>query len=134
MKGSIYNLYIYVWNLFHHVMILGNITCSSHVYLCHTYNVLHWYDNVKMSQVFLIDFVAGVASLWWGLSIPHGYVYDPFSILKIALRSSGCEGDVTSFPPRINTVFGVTCFFMLDLTSPLRLCSHFGERNIQVCF
>ena len=34
-----------------------------------------------------------------------------FLILRVvvALRESWCEGDITSFPPRINTDLGVTC-------------------------
>ena len=35
----------------------------------------------------------------------------------IALRSLRCEGDVTSFPPRINIVLGVTCSSSLTLLS-----------------
>ena len=40
-----------------------------------------------------------------------------FLFLRVgnALRSSSCEGDVTSFPPRINTVLGVTCLSSLAL-------------------
>ena len=73
----------------------------------------------------------GVPSLRWGFSNPHGRILGliPIFWVVIALRSLRWEGDVTSFPPRINTVLGVTCFVMLDLTGPLCLCSHSGERK-----
>ena len=97
-------------------MILGNITCSSHV--CHTYNVLHWYDNVKMSQVFLIDFAGGVASLWWALSIPHGYVYDHFLFLKSHLGLPGARGTLHPFPLELtesSVVLVLSCLTLLAL-------------------
>ena len=114
------------------------VTCSQNNTLlkCHTYNVLHCSNNVRTSQVSLIN-------LQW--EQPHwgeGFLFpmDVFMIhflsswVVVALRFLRWERDVTSFPPRINTILGVTCFVMLDLTGPLRLCSHSGERKSNSAF
>ena len=76
-----------------------------------------YYNNVRISQVPLIN-------LWW--EQPHwgeGFLFpmDAFMIhfiflrVIVALRSSRCEGAITSFPHRINTVLGVTCLSSLTL-------------------
>ena len=109
-------IYIYVWSLFHHVMILGNITCStiihtSNVYLRHTYNVLHCYDNVRMSQVPLVNLQREQPHCGEGfLFLMDAFmIHVLFSRVVVALRSLWWEGGVTYFPPRINTILGVTC-------------------------
>ena len=42
-------------------------------------------------------------------------IHSLFLWVEIALTYSRCEGDVTSFPPRINTILGVTCLSSLAL-------------------
>ena len=42
-----------------------------------------------------------------------------FVRVVVALRYSRFEGDLTFFPPRMNTVLGVTCFVITNLAGPL---------------
>ena len=42
-----------------------------------------------------------------------------FLVLRVALSSSRWEGDLTFFPPRMNTVLGVTCLSLLALLASL---------------
>ena len=46
------------------------------------------------------------------------FLFVLFLRVVIALRYSRCEGDLTSFPPRMNTVLGVTCLSSLTLLAP----------------
>ena len=76
------------------------------------------YNKVRMSRVALMNMRLELP--YWGEGI---YVYLLLLRVVVALRSSSLEGDITSFPPRMDTVLGVTCFSSLALLT-LFACVH----------
>ena len=52
--------------------------------------------------------------------VPHRCIFIFYFFMSCkALRYSWWERDLTSSPPRMNTVLGVTCFVITNLAGPL---------------
>ena len=87
------------------------------MYIPNVYNALPCYNNVRTSQVSLINLRWEQPHWGEGFLFPMDVFMIHFLFLRVvvALRFSRYEGDVTSFPPRINTVLGVLVFSSLCL-------------------
>ena len=96
------------------------------IYVCLQPTYIQFFKEACLKCPWLI---CGVRAFY--SSRMHFMFHFLFLQVVVALRHSRHEGDVTFSPPRINTVLGVTCFVILDLTGPPRLSSHSGERKIQ---